>query len=132
MIKFYTDRPAIRFTSKGREFQFRPDGTMLETQDNVVMTAPYGDVELRVVGNGTSEFRWTATGDAITYLARTKVAHSWSYYDHRGLLGKHDAYLEPNLNEVDDYVCSGDTMLETNPDGFRSSWVRTDAYGVYR
>ena len=131
MVKFYTDRPEIRFTSKGREFEFRPDGTMLERQADVVMTASYGDVELRIVGKGTSEFTWKADDRAITYLARTKVDHSWSFYDHRGWLSTKAAYLEPNLNEVDDYVCSGDTMLETNADGFRSSWVRTDSYGVY-
>ena len=131
MVKFYTDRPEIRFTSKGREFEFRPDGTMVEKQDDIVMTASYGDVELRVVGKGSSEFTWTATDSAITYHARTKAEQTWSFYDHRGLLSTQSAYTE-TMNEVDDYVCSGDTMQETNDaDGFRSTWVRTDLYGVY-
>lgn len=131
MIKFYTDRSPIRFTGRGREFEFRPDGTVLEKQDNVVLTANFEGRELRMVGNGTSELTWTATDRAITYPARTRVSFTWSYYDQRGLINTDTPGPEPALNEVDDYTCSGSTMSESNAGGYRSTWVRTAAYGVY-
>ena len=131
MIEFYDDRPKIRFTGNSRHFEFRPDGTALETQDNVVLTAQYDGRELRLVGNGTATYTWTAADHKITYAARTKTDFTWSYYDQRGLINTERSGDEPALNEVDDYTCSGSSMLESSANGYRSTWTRTSEYGVY-
>lgn len=131
IVKFYSDRPPIRFTGAGRRFEFRPDGTVVEKQDNVAITAQYEGDELRLVGNGTAMLTWSVADGKITYASRTKVDFTWSYYDERGLLEVERTSDEPALNEVDDYTCSGSTVQESNSGGYSSTWVRTSEYGVY-
>ena len=131
MVEFYTDVPAIRFTGKGREFEFRPDGTVVEKQHDVVLSGTYQGNEVRMVGNGTSELTWTATDRAITYPARTRTDITWASYDQRGLIGTQPASPDLALDEVDEYVCSGDTVVETGVTGYTSHWVRTSVFGVY-
>lgn len=131
MVKFYTDADPILFTSSGRRYEFRPDGTGVERQDNVVLTGSHQGNELRIVANGTVEFKWSATDKQITYLARTATTITYSFYDQRGLLSTVPQEVKPDLNEVDDYACEGTQAVETNPTGYRALWVRTDGSGVY-
>jgi len=131
MIQFYTGLAKIRFTGKGRVLEFRPDGTASEKQTDLVLTGTYQGNEVRMVGNGTSELTWTATDRAITYPARTRTDITWASYDQRGLIGTWTGQPDPALNEVDDYVCSGDTVVESGSTGYTSHWVRTSAYGTY-
>jgi hypothetical protein len=131
MIKFYTNQPTMSFTGGGRQYEFRPDGTGTERLDNVAFTAPFRGRELRIVGNGTLEFTWTADDKKITYLARTGSQSAWSYYDQRGLISTQAVPPDPNLNELDDYTCQGTQMAESNSTGYRSAWARTTGYGMY-
>ncbi|WP_433259823.1 hypothetical protein ACQPZF_21670 [Actinosynnema sp. CS-041913] len=131
MIKFYTDEEPMRFTSSGRRYEFRADGTAIERQDNVVLSSTFQGNELRVVGNGQVDFKWTANDKQITYLARTATTLSWSYYDQRGLINTQPQEPTATLNEVDDYTCEGNQVVESNASGYRAVWVRTDGSGVY-
>jgi len=131
MVEFYTDAEPMRFTGSGRRYEFRPDGTGTERQDNVILTSTHEGNELRIVGNGTVEFTWSATDQRITYLARTATTLTWSYYDRRGLLSTQPQTVEPALNEVDDYTCRGNRATESNAGGYSANWVRTDATGMY-
>ncbi|MBW4718403.1 hypothetical protein [Saccharothrix obliqua] len=131
MVRFYTDNDPILFTGSGRRYEFRPDGTGTERQDNVVLTGSYQGNELRIVANGTNEFRWTATDRQLTYVARTATTMTYTMFDQRGLIATQPLEPEPALNEVDDYTCEGTRAVESNASGYRARWVRTDGSGVY-
>lgn len=132
MIKFYTDQPELPFSSSGRVFELRPDGTGTERHENVVYTGSFRGNQLRIVGNGTIDFTWTATDRTITYVAQTKATITYSYFDQRGLLSTQPLTPNPNLNEVDDYTCAGPQLIENNTNrGYRSVWTRTAGFGVY-
>jgi hypothetical protein len=131
-MKFYTDAPAITFTGNGRQYEFRPDGTATELQVNVTHAATYKGNRLSSVGNGVVEYTWKATASEITYMARTKTTVVYTNYDQRGQIGTSNT--EPNnaLNEVDQYTCSGNQVIESNPaTGYRAVWARTTGFGVY-
>ncbi|GAB3004094.1 jacalin family lectin [Saccharothrix stipae] len=132
MIKFYNNEDPIPFTVSGRAYDFRPDGTGTERMDNVVFTGTFQGNQLRLVGNGFSEFTWTATDKVITYGNRTRSEASFSYYDQRGFLETQPLPGDRPMNEVNDYACQGTQLVESNAGlGFQSAWVRTAASGVY-
>ncbi|NUT51290.1 MAG: hypothetical protein HOV94_28910, partial [Saccharothrix sp.] len=132
MIKFYNNEDPILFTTAGRLYEFRPDGTGTERLDNVVYSGTFEGNELRLVGSGFTDFTWSATDTAISYLNRTKSERTWSYYDQRGLIETQTTSSTDPMNEVDQYTCQGAQLLESNPDiGYRSVWTRTTAFGVY-
>jgi hypothetical protein len=132
MIKFYTDQPPIPFVSSGRRYEYRPDGTAVEQQDNVLYTGSFQGHELRMVGNGALEFTWQANDGSITYAALTKSTLTFSYYDQRGLLGTQPVPVNNARNEVDEYTCQATQLAEHGPStGYRSAWIRTAASGVY-
>ncbi|GAB3897863.1 hypothetical protein ACFQ1S_22455 [Kibdelosporangium lantanae] len=131
MIKFYNNEDPMRFTGHGQQYVFHPDGTGTETEDNVTLTGAFRGNELRLVINGTAAFTWAADGSRITYIGFTSDNRTYSYYDERGFRGTQPAPSRPNLNEVDDYSCGGTTMRESNSNGYGSSWVRTNDFGVY-
>ena len=132
MIKFYNDEDPIPFTVSGRLYEFRPDGTGTERMDNVVFTGAFQGNELRMVGNGFSEFTWTATDKVITYGNRTRSEATFSFYDQRGFVETQPLPGNRPMNEVNDYACQGTQMAESNAGlGFQSVWARTTAFGVY-
>jgi hypothetical protein len=132
MIKFYNNEDPFLFTMSGRVYEFRPDGTGVERMDNVVYSATFEGNEVRLVGNGTSEFTWSATDTTITYIHRTKTDHVWQYYDQRGLIETQALESDKPVDEVDQYTCQGAQMVESKPDtGYRGVWARTSAFGVY-
>jgi hypothetical protein len=130
--KFYTDQPALPFTTSGTTYEFHPDGTGVLHQDNVVYNGSFRGNQLKIVGNGSIDFTWTADDKTITYRAYTRTALAYSYYDQRGPLSTVPVAANPNLNEVDDYTCQATQLAESNTAlGYHSSWVRTSALGVY-
>jgi hypothetical protein len=132
MIKFYNNEDMIPFSTAGRVFEFRPDGTGTERMDNVVFHGTFQGNALRLVGNGFIDFTWTATDKAITYGAQTRSQFTWAYYDQRGLVETQTIPSEQARHEVDDYVCQGGQLLESNAaTGYQSLWARTTAFGVY-
>ncbi|MEU6148837.1 hypothetical protein ABZ816_02440 [Actinosynnema sp. NPDC047251] len=131
MVKFYNDADPILFSSSGRHYEFRPDGTGTERQDNVTLTGTHQGNELKIVANGTNEFKWKATDKQLTYLSRTNTTITYSFYDQRGLIATQPQEAKQDLNEVDDYACEGNQAAETNPAGYRARWARTDGSGVY-
>ncbi len=131
MVKFYSDADPILMTTSGRRYEFRPDGTGTERQENVVHTGSHQGNEIRLVANGTIEFTWKATDKQITYLARTSTTLVFTSYDQRGEIGSQPLEAKPDLNEVDDYTCQGNQAVESNSSGYQSHWVRTDGSGVY-
>ncbi|MGY0232707.1 lipocalin family protein [Longispora urticae] len=131
MVKYYSNAdPFAASSSPGKSYEFRADGTGTEKWDNVTYTANSGGSTLRLQSNGTAEFTWTATGDTVTYLARTSVnlKHHWSVPE-----GESDATSSPNLslNETDRYKCGATGFEESNDTGYRSVWARTAGYGFY-
>jgi hypothetical protein len=130
-VKFYNDQDPMPFTTSGRVFEFRPDGTGTERLDNVTLSGSFQGNALRMVGNGFTDFTWSATDKAITYVDRTKAEMTWSYYDQRGLVETQPVVAKQGVNEVDDYSCQGTQLVESNNAGYRSVWARTTASGVY-
>ena len=132
MVKFYNDEDPIPFTVSGRTYDFRPDGTGTEAMDDVVFTGSFQGNQLRLVGNGFSEFTWTATDKVITYGDRTRSEATFTFYDQRGLVETQPLPGNRPMNEVNDYTCEGTQLVESNAGlGFRSVWARTAASGVY-
>ncbi|PSL56034.1 hypothetical protein B0I31_104325 [Saccharothrix carnea] len=131
MVKFYTNEDPLPFTTSGRAYEFRPDGTGTERMDNVVFHGTFQGNELRLVGNGFIDFTWTATDRAITYSSPTRSEFTWAYYDQRGLVETQTIPSEQLRHEVDDYACQGTQLLESNARGYRSVWARTAGLGVY-
>ncbi|CAL9443638.1 hypothetical protein AB0A74_09830 [Saccharothrix sp. NPDC042600] len=132
MLKFYTDADRIPFSGAGRRYEFRPDGTATEFQENWTLTGSYQGNELRLVGNGSTEFTWTATDRQVTYLARTKTSVVYESYDQRGHIGTTPQEVKADLNEVDEYTCQGNQFVEQNAaNGYRSVWVRVEGTGLY-
>ncbi|MCE6995179.1 hypothetical protein LZG04_10205 [Saccharothrix sp. S26] len=131
-VKFYRDRDPIPFKVSGRAYEFRPDGTGTERLDGAVFTGTSQGNELRLVGNGFSEFTWTATDKVITYGVRTRSEAVYSFYDQRGLLQTQPLPGNFPINEVNDYDCRGTQLVESNAArGLQGTWTRTAAYGVY-
>ncbi|MET0136282.1 MAG: hypothetical protein ABW215_22080 [Kibdelosporangium sp.] len=130
-VKFYTNRPPMRFTGSGRLYEFRPDGTATETDHNVTLSGSFGTRQLRMVGNGTVDFTWSATDTTLTYKTRTRASFTWAYYDHRGLVSTQPLQPNRDFNEIYSYTCQGAQMIEANDKGYRSVWVRTPGFGVY-
>lgn len=131
MVKFYNNEDPIPFTTSGRSYEFRPDGTGTERMDDVVFRGAFQGNELRLVGNGFIEFTWSATDKAITYGAPTRAEYTWAYYDQRGLVETQTIPSEQARHEVDDYACQGTQLVESNARGYRSVWARTTGFGVY-
>ncbi len=131
MVKFYTDEDPMPFTTSGRVYEFRADGTGTERMDNVTLSGSFEGNALRMVGNGFTEFTWSATDKAITYVDRTKAEMTWAFYDQRGHVDTQPVPVKQGLNEVDDYSCQGTQLVESNASGYRSVWVRTTGSGVY-
>lgn len=128
---FYTDADPLPLVTKGRYYEFRPDGTGIERTDNVVMTGNHRGNEVRLVANGWREFTWTATAGALTFVAITRADQTWAAYDQRGLINTVPTTLTPAYNWTADYRCTGATVTESRTDGFRSAWARTADYGSY-
>jgi hypothetical protein len=132
MIKFYTDEPEIPFTGSGRIYEFHADGTGVERGDNVVLTASFQGHELRMVGNGTINFTWTANDRSVIYVARTGATYTWTSFDQRGQIGSAPVPPTEPINEVDAYTCQGAQYTETNDSrGYHSVWARTAGFGMY-
>ncbi|MET0237846.1 MAG: hypothetical protein ABW224_24625 [Kibdelosporangium sp.] len=131
MFKFYSDQPASPFTGSGRQVEFRPDGTGSERRDNFTLTGSFGSRALRLVSNGSVEFKWSANDQAITYIGHTSATITYYFYDHRGLIESQPFKLNPALNEVDQYTCQPSQLTESGSTGYRSVWVRTAGAGVY-
>ncbi|PRY40790.1 hypothetical protein CLV43_106531 [Umezawaea tangerina] len=131
MVKFYTNQPEMRFTGSGREFEFRPDGTIVERQKDFVITTVFQGRELRMVGNGSIEYRWAADDKAVTYSKRGNSSLTWAYYDQRGLINTELVTGDTDYTEVDEYTCEGKRVVENGKTGYRSVWERTSAFGVY-
>jgi hypothetical protein len=130
-IKFYTDVDPYPFTTSGRYYEFHPDGTAVERNDNVQFVGNHRGVETRVVANGWREFTWSATDSTITFVAITGADLTWSYYDQRGLLNSLPEQVDPQRNENKNYTCAGAQLVETGDNGYRSVWQRTADYGAY-
>ncbi|WP_412540716.1 lipocalin family protein [Longispora sp. K20-0274] len=130
MVKFYSNADPFAATTSGKVYEFRADGTGTERYDNVTYTANSDGSTLRLTSNGSAEFTWTATGDTVTYLARTSTAvkHHWSVPE-----GESDVESkpQPDLNETDHYKCGGGQFEESNDTGYKSVWARTTGYGFY-
>jgi hypothetical protein len=130
-VKFYSDADPFWFTVKGRYYEFRPDGTGVERNDNVSFVGSYEGNQTRLVANGWREFRWSHTADSLSFLAITNAALTWSYYDQRGLVSIEPEVLNPARNEVKHFTCAGSQVVVTGDDGFRSMWARTADFGAY-
>ncbi|GAA1313051.1 hypothetical protein [Saccharothrix xinjiangensis] len=131
-VKFYTDQPELPLHGGGRVYELRPDGTGTERMTDVVFAADFRGNRIRMVGNGTSEFTWSATDRAITYRHRTTTDATWAFHDQRGHLSTHPLPADHPLDETEQYTCTGAELRETNESlGFRSAWVRTTTWGVY-
>ncbi|ONI80262.1 hypothetical protein ALI22I_43615 [Saccharothrix sp. ALI-22-I] len=131
MVKFYNDEDPMPLTTSGRVFEFRPDGTGTERLDNVTLSGSFEGNALRMVGNGSTDFTWSATDKVITYIDRTRTDVTWAFYDQRGLVDTQPVTAKQGVNEVDDYSCQGTQLVESNGSGYRSVWARTTASGVY-
>jgi hypothetical protein len=132
LVDFYTDLAAIPFTSSGRRFEFRPDGTGTIFYDDVVATSSFRGDALRVEYDGRMDFGWSAGRDTITYRGLSEVSVTWRTLINARVTNRGSEQDDPDYREVDDYQCAGDTLQESNPEtGYQSIWVRTDGYGVY-
>ncbi|MET1075622.1 MAG: hypothetical protein ABWY11_23440 [Umezawaea sp.] len=131
MVKFYTNQPEMRFTGSGRRFELRPDGTLVEQQQDFVITTTFQGRELRMVGNGSIEYQWSADGKAITYSKRSNSSLTWAYYDERGLINTELVTGNNDHTEVDEYTCEATRVVENGKSGYRSVWERTSDFGVY-
>jgi hypothetical protein len=130
-VRFYTDSGEVPMTTRGRYYEFHPDGTGVERNQNIEIVGDYRGERIRIVANGWREFTWSATETAITYKAITRASLTWSYYDSRGLISTQPEPVNPRHNEVNDFSCSGGRLVESNASGFRSEWARTGDYGYY-
>ncbi|MBP2327715.1 hypothetical protein JOF56_008100 [Kibdelosporangium banguiense] len=130
-VKFYTDQEPMRFSGNGRVLEFRADGTGMERHDSFTLTSSFAGRTLRIVSNGTMEFKWSASDSAVTYIGHTSATITFSYYDHRGLRSTQPFEVKPNLNEVDPYTCNSTQFAEAGANGYSSVWVRTSGPGVY-
>ncbi|CAM3535372.1 hypothetical protein KIPE111705_12950 [Kibdelosporangium persicum] len=132
-FKFYSDQPPMPFTGRGRYLSFRPDGTGSERREGFTLTGHWSGRVLKLVSDGTFDFRWSADAKAITYHGHISTTVTYRYYDHRGLIETQPMRANPNLNEVDGYTCDATRLTETGAPvtGFRSVWVRTGETGVY-
>ncbi|MBG6139144.1 lipocalin family protein [Longispora fulva] len=130
IVKFYSNADPFPASTSGKVYEFRADGTGTESYDNVTYTANSDGSTLRLTSNGSAEFTWTATGDTVTYLARTSTTlrHHWSVPE--GELDS-ESKPQPELNETDHYTCAGGTFEESNATGYKSVWARTPGYGFY-
>lgn len=79
-FKFHTDQPELPLTGGGRVYELRPDGTGTERMTDVVFTGEPGGNPIRMIGNGTTEFTWSATDRTITCLHRTKTDTTWAFH----------------------------------------------------
>jgi hypothetical protein len=131
MFKFYSDQPASPFSGAGRVMEFRPDGTGTVRNDNFTLTGSFGSRVLRLVSSGSAEFTWKASDQAVTYIGYSNATITFSFYDHRGLIETQPFKVDANANEVDRYTCAATQFGESNDTGYRSTWVRTAASGVY-
>jgi hypothetical protein len=132
LVDFYTDVPAIPFRSSDRRFEFRPDGTGTISYEGMVGTASYQGDALRVEYDGSTEFRWSADQDTITYHETFSTSVSWRTFINSRQTNSGTERPDPDLNEVDDYRCSGGRVEERNDSlGYQATWVRTDGFGVY-
>lgn len=132
-FKFYSDEPPMPFTGSGRYLFFRPDGTGGERRDGFTLTGNWRGRVLKLVSDGTYEFRWSADTKAITYHGHISTAMTYRFFDHRGLIETQPLPADPEINEVDQYTCDATRLTETGTSGsgFRSVWVRTGETGVY-
>ncbi|TDV46114.1 hypothetical protein [Actinophytocola oryzae] len=130
-VKFYADVDPFLFTTSGRYYEFRPDGTGIERNDDITFVGSHRGNETRLVADGWREFTWTGTADTLTFVAITNAALTWSYYDQRGLVSSQPEPLDPRRNEVKHYACAGTRLVETGDNGYRSTWDRTTDFGVY-
>lgn len=131
MIKFYTDADPFPFTTSGRYYEFHPDGTGVERNNNIQMVGHHNGNEQRQVANGWREFTWSATASSLTYLAITAADLTYTGYDQRGQRLTIAEQVDPQHNETNDYTCAGTQVIESNSGGYRSVWQRTADYGVY-
>lgn len=131
MVKFYTDVGRLPMTTSGRYYEFRADGTGIERNQNIQILGNHQGTPIRLVASGWREFTWSATPGKVTYRAITRAKLTWSYYDNRGLLSSQPEPVNLRYNEVNDYTCSGDQLVESNRSGFRSVWTRTHDHGFY-
>ncbi len=130
MTKFYSDVGAFPLKTSGRYYEFRPDGTGIERNASISMVGNYQGNEVRLLVNGWREFTWTATATTLTFVKITKAKLTWSFYDQRGLIERQPEKPR-RLNELNNYTCSGKTVVETDAQGSRSVWSRTSDYGAY-
>jgi hypothetical protein len=132
MIKFYTDADPFPFTASGRYYEFHPDGTGVERNDNVQYVGSFRGSEVRQVANGWREFTWSATDETITYHAITNADLTSVGFDRRGQRETiREQQGNPNYNSSYAYACAGTRLVESNTDGYRSAWARTADHGVY-
>ncbi|OLF10260.1 hypothetical protein BLA60_17670 [Actinophytocola xinjiangensis] len=131
MVKFYTDVGKLPMTTSGRSYEVRANGTVVERNQNVQLVGNHNGTPIRLVINGTREFRWTATANTITYRSVTRTNLSWTYFDNRGELSTERDKPDPNFTETNSYRCEGGQVTESNSGGFHSVWKRTAGYGYY-
>jgi hypothetical protein len=132
MFAFYNDEAPIRFTTAGsRTYEYRPDGTVVQSDQNAVMSANWQGRALRMEYAGTRALTWTIAGDTITYHAITSSSQTVNYYDHRGHVLTWQEPVDPNFNKVYQLSCSGNQVLHTDGAGHRALWQRTANFGTY-
>lgn len=132
LFAFYTDEAPIRFTTTGsRTHEFRPDGTVVQSDQNVAESADWQGRALRLDYAGTRALTWTATGDTITYHAVTSTSLTVNYYDHRGHVLTWQEPVDPTHDKVYQLSCSGAQVLQTDATGYRALWQRTANFGTY-
>jgi hypothetical protein len=132
-IKFFTDADAFKFTSKGGgSFLIKPDGT-LTAKFNTTWTSSYQGHPVKLVEVGTTAARWLLLNGKVTFSNYTNYKINYSYYVDGKKVTSGAGKLPANYSSTDSLSCKGTTVTETYaPTGYRSDWVRTNDYGVYR
>jgi hypothetical protein len=88
-VLFYPTVDPIPFTSKGAVRTLRPDGVAEERMDGVTLTATYQGHSLRVVIDGTAEFRWWATATTFTYGDFISNNLTFTHYEDGRVIDEH-------------------------------------------
>lgn len=131
VFAFYTGSTPQPFTASGsRTFVFRLDGTVTTT-NAYTLSGTFEGRALRVEVTGTRVFKWSLSGDTLTYGALTSTNQVYRYYDQGRLVGTVTDKPDPANKEVNVNRCAGDTVEESNDKGSRSTWARTADHGVY-
>jgi hypothetical protein len=117
-----TGKP-ILFTGSGAMLTINPDGTFTGSYDNVVLTANSGGVQWTATLNGTGSGNWAVNGGQLLVSDdRSNITE---------VLTEDGAYVGTSpltTSPVDaGYTCSGNTFIETFPQGGSNHYTRVSS-----